>query len=304
MSGRRLRTWKAWFGKREREGRIRSVGHWSLTPSDMRVLSGWKRPWVLCREELLGRVGLPREGKRSVFDTPGNRSLTPIEAARSGTPFLIPLSVRIRLPLAGPYPYEVYERAAAGSDLPKRTPIEKRNAFPFQLLQIIKEADPSELDPALMPTTDRVIDPDALSEEERSALQKQLRQILSNVEEGEDVGPLSLQVEGEGDWAISLPEAAARPLLNLLSDLAEGRAVSVADVDEELTTREAAELLNVSRPHLTKLLKEGEIPSHKVGSHHRVYRRDVLVYKARRREQSEETMQELTRLSQELGLYD
>jgi excisionase family DNA binding protein len=109
---------------------------------------------------------------------------------------------------------------------------------------------------------------------------------------------------GEGESAISLPPAAAGPLLDLLSDLAKGRAVSVSDADEELTTREAAELLNVSRSHLTQLLKEGEIPSHKVGSHHRVYRRDVPVYKVRRREQAEEAMQELTRLSQELGLYD
>jgi excisionase family DNA binding protein len=45
---------------------------------------------------------------------------------------------------------------------------------------------------------------------------------------------------------------------------------------EATESREAAELLNVSRPHLTQLLKEGEIPPHKVGSHHRVYRRDVL----------------------------
>jgi len=155
-----------------------------------------------------------------------------------------------------------------------------------------------------MPTTDRVIDPGDLSEKERSALRKQLRRVLSDVEEGEDIGPLSLQVEGEDGWTISLPGAAAGLLLDLLSDLAEGRAVSVSDADEELTTREAAELLNVSRPHLTTLLKEGEILSHKVGSHYRVYRRDVLAYKARRREQSEEAMQELTRLSQELGLYD
>ena len=155
-----------------------------------------------------------------------------------------------------------------------------------------------------MPTTDRVIDPGSLSDDERAALRKQLQRVLSNVEKGENVGPLRLQVEGEDGATISLPKAAAGPLLALLSDLAEGRAVSVSDADEELTTREAAELLNVSRPHLTQLLKEGEIPSHKVGAHHRVYRRDVLTYKARRQEQSEEAMQELTRLSQELGLYD
>ena len=162
-----------------------------------------------------------------------------------------------------------------------------------------------------MPATDRVIDPSALSEEERASLRDQLRRIVSEKESGfsgesgAQVGPVTLQVGGQGeDVTISLPPAAARPLLDLLADLAEGRVVSVADADEELTTREAAELLNVSRPYLTRLLKEGEIPSHKVGSHHRVYRRDVLAYKRRRLEQSEEAMQELARLSQELGLYD
>jgi DNA-binding transcriptional ArsR family regulator len=109
--------------------------------------------------------------------------------------------------------------------------------------------------------TGRVTDPGALSEEERSALRKQLRRLLSDVEEGEDTGLLSLQVEGEDGWTISLPGAAAGTVLDLLSNLAEGRAVSVSDAGEELTTREAAELLSVSRPHLTQLLKEDEIPS-------------------------------------------
>jgi excisionase family DNA binding protein len=155
-----------------------------------------------------------------------------------------------------------------------------------------------------MPATDRIIDPESLSPEERSSLRKQLQQILSGADEEGQIGPVTLRVEGESEATVSLPSAAVGPLLDLLSDLAEGRAVSVADADEELTTREAADLLNVSRPHLTRLLKEGEIPSHKVGSHFRVYRRDVLAYKAERQERSEEAMQELTRLSQELGLYD
>ena len=158
--------------------------------------------------------------------------------------------------------------------------------------------------PESTPTSERVIDPEILSGKERSDLRDQLRKIISVAEEGDQVGPLTLRVEGEEEKAISLPPAAAGPLLDLLADLAEGRAVSVSDAGEELTTREAAELLNVSRPHLTQLLKEGEIPSHKVGSHHRVYRRDVLAYKARRQEESEKAMQELTRLSQKLGLYD
>ena len=154
-----------------------------------------------------------------------------------------------------------------------------------------------------MPPSNRVIDPSSLSEKERSALRDQIHR-LGRVSE-QEAGPITLRIEQEGaDTTISLPAVAAGALLDVLQDLAEGRTVSIADADEALTTREAAELLNVSRPYLTRLLKDGEIPCHKVGSHHRVYRRDVVAYKARRQEQSEEAMQELTRLSQDLGLYE
>jgi len=71
---------------------------------------------------------------------------------------------------------------------------------------------------------------------------------------------------------------------------------------DELTTTEAAELLNVSRPHLVKLLKQGDIPHHKVGSHHRVYRNDVLSYREGQRERAEDALQTLTDQAQELGM--
>jgi excisionase family DNA binding protein len=181
--------------------------------------------------------------------------------------------------------------------------IEDRNAPSFQLSQINKSLS-LQSPVVFMPGTDHIIDPESLSPEERSSLRKQLQQILSDANEEGQIGPVTLRIEGESEAVVSLPEATVRPLLALLSNLAEGQAVSVADADEELTTREAADLLNVSRPHFTQLLKKGDIPSHKVGSHYRVYRRDVLAYKAKRRERSEEAMQKLTRLSQEFGLYD
>jgi excisionase family DNA binding protein len=101
------------------------------------------------------------------------------------------------------------------------------------------------------------------------------------------------------DREVILPPSVARALVDVLTDMAEGRPVSVASSDEEVTTREAAELLNVSRPHLVTLLEEGEIPFHEVGTHRRVYREDVLEYKARQREKA---MQNLTDQAQELGL--
>jgi excisionase family DNA binding protein len=75
-----------------------------------------------------------------------------------------------------------------------------------------------------------------------------------------------------------------------------------APSEDELTTREAAKLLNVSHPHLVTLLEEGEIPFHKVEMHRRVYREDVLDYKTHQREEAEEAMQNLTDQAQELGL--
>jgi len=71
---------------------------------------------------------------------------------------------------------------------------------------------------------------------------------------------------------------------------------------ELISPATAAEFLNVSSPHLMTLLEEGEIPFHKVGTHRRVHREDVLDYKARQREEAKEAMQNLTDQGQKLGL--
>jgi len=101
---------------------------------------------------------------------------------------------------------------------------------------------------------------------------------------------------------IELPTTALRLLADVLTEMAEGNAVQVVPVHAELTTQEAADLLNVSRPHLVKLLEDGEIPFHRTGKHRRVRLADLMQYKEARMRASEATMAELTRLSQELGL--
>ena len=88
----------------------------------------------------------------------------------------------------------------------------------------------------------------------------------------------------------------------MLSIVAEGGTAAVVEVDHDLTTQTSADILGVSRPHLIKLLDQGELPYYKVGSHRRLAVADVLDFK-RQRETQRQALKELTELSQELGLY-
>ncbi len=109
-------------------------------------------------------------------------------------------------------------------------------------------------------------------------------------------------VENEHRERISLPAGAVRLLLDLLTEMAEGKAVTLLPLDAELTTQQAADLLNVSRPYFVGLIERGDIPHRMVGTHRRALLRDVLDYKSRVDEARLESLSELARQAQELNM--
>lgn len=117
---------------------------------------------------------------------------------------------------------------------------------------------------------------------------------------------LNIKIQGKegGEISMELPASAVRMLLDILEQMANGNAVSLTPLHAELTTQQAAEMLNISRPYLIKLLEQGKIPFHKVGSHRRILAKDVLEYKQRSYQERRKAMAELTAESQEIGFYN
>ncbi|HEY9033253.1 MAG TPA: helix-turn-helix domain-containing protein [Pseudomonadales bacterium] len=103
---------------------------------------------------------------------------------------------------------------------------------------------------------------------------------------------------GETDELL-LPGHVLQILLDVLSEMSRGNAISLIPHHQEVSTQEAANLLNVSRPFLVSLLEKGEMPFRKVGSHRRILLTDVLAYRDKTGQLRSQALDELTALSQE-----
>ncbi|MCS5480116.1 helix-turn-helix domain-containing protein [Corynebacterium sp. YIM 101645] len=133
----------------------------------------------------------------------------------------------------------------------------------------------------------------------RKALQR-LNQVLDSLPEQRT---LDVVVE-QCDEAIRLPREVAALLREILVNAAAGRDVGVMPMHAELTTQQVADVLNVSRPHVVKLIDEGVLQGHKVGTHRRIYAADVYAYKHQRDLEARAAADELAALNDEMGLYE
>jgi excisionase family DNA binding protein len=117
-------------------------------------------------------------------------------------------------------------------------------------------------------------------------------------------GDFTLTAAGEGGVTTQLriPSSAMHLLFAALSEMACGNAVSLLPLNAELTTQQAADILNVSRPYLVGLLENGDMAYRKVGAQRRVPLREVMAYKARTDIDRRAALNELARLGQELGV--
>lgn len=106
----------------------------------------------------------------------------------------------------------------------------------------------------------------------------------------------------ENGERVVLPASAIELLKNILVQMAQGNAVTLVPIHAELTTQQAAEMLNVSRPFFVKLLEEKQIPFTRKGTHRRVLFRDVQAYKAKIDEERMKVLDELSEQAQELDM--
>ena len=131
-----------------------------------------------------------------------------------------------------------------------------------------------------------------------AAQEGQIRELRRLVQSG------GAKLVGPDGRQIPLPEPVHDLLLMILKNLQAGKAISIVPEHQQLTTQRAANILGVSRPFLVGLVEKGEIPFHMVGSHRRIYLRDLLDYKHWRDSARHEAINNIARAEMEAGTYD
>lgn len=119
------------------------------------------------------------------------------------------------------------------------------------------------------------------------------RTVANNLRQALEAGDEIEVQTPEGPQTLVLGKVLSEVLGSMLRELAEGNAVTVIPITQELTTQQAADVLNVSRPYLIKLIDQGELECRKVGRHRRLLAADVFAYKERISEGRKAALQEI-----------
>lgn len=164
----------------------------------------------------------------------------------------------------------------------------------FQMLQLMQIGSTLGQRKVCMPTLNEPLVPT----EKEVLLAREFQRQICGMKFGKK-DSIGLQVEG---MTVSVPTGAFRMLVEAVCGMAEGKAVAMIPVDEEVSPQEAAGLLNVSRPFAARLFDEGAIPSRKVGTHRRALTRDVLAYRQREKEARLKVLDELAAEAQQLNM--
>jgi len=135
-----------------------------------------------------------------------------------------------------------------------------------------------------------------ITEQETEAIKK-LQQILS-------IESAQVKLVASNGEEILIPESVDNLLGQIVRAMASGQAVSIVTHNRELTVHQAADLLNVSRSFIVKLLDEGAIPYIEVGSRRRILFQDLMTYKQQRKVQRRQLLDELIEMTEEAGLYE
>lgn len=128
------------------------------------------------------------------------------------------------------------------------------------------------------------------------------RELSAILETRADTQVLTFSDPRDGQHVIHVPSSALRLLVDILIELGDGNTVKLVPIHAELTTQEAADLLNMSRPSFVKLLDEGQLPFTRTGNRRKVRFADVQDYRQSLEQQRLEVLEELSALDQELGL--
>ena len=131
--------------------------------------------------------------------------------------------------------------------------------------------------------------------------EKQLIEKLKHLFEASNSHPVLISSTGE---EILLPESVYRALHQVIQAMALGKSITIISHDQEMTTQEEADFLNVSCPYLIKLLEQGKVPYIKVGSHRRIRFQDLANYKQQRDKKCRKHLNELTAFLQDEGFYN